>query len=442
MVVCSFEEGLKFLPVSTDLWLHYCIWKSDRGLVDETRSLFERATKACGSVYTSNLLWDKYLDFEKGQKNFEGMEKIFWQLLTFPTSKLYEYYTRFKNLIDMHYKDLPEDQKRKKKDDIIQAYEKVVSENNKCKSFEQAIKRSNFSTKPLDPDQHMNWRKYLEYEENNKNHEKIVLLYERCIVPCCYYAEFWIRYSRYIEKTQGIDEARNLYIRANKNFLSRRPELFVAQGYFEETHNNISEARKLYKHSYENVSPGLLDGILKHAQLERREKNFSQVDELYQQALSVAIEIGTSSHVAYVTTEYARFHYLVMQDLNRAIGIFEESLDKATSQKSIYFAYISTLNSLEDLDEKLKKIKAAYELGLRPESKLPLPEQLEMWVSYMDFMRNSWKNYEDVKEAEGKFRKIFHHQNVLTVEFKGKCGIKRMKRNENLDYPEPVKRLI
>ena len=25
MVICSYEEGLKYLPISTDLWLHYCI---------------------------------------------------------------------------------------------------------------------------------------------------------------------------------------------------------------------------------------------------------------------------------------------------------------------------------------------------------------------------------------------------------------------------------
>ena len=157
MVVCSFEEGLKFIPISTDLWLHYCIWKNDHCTVDEARKLFERATEACGKVYTSNLLWDKYLDFEKSQKNFENMEKIFWQLISFPTNKLYEYYTRFKNFIDSHNKeDTKEESRKKKLEEIIVAYEKVSLENNKKKVFEQAIKRSNFSTKPLDYDQIQN----------------------------------------------------------------------------------------------------------------------------------------------------------------------------------------------------------------------------------------------------------------------------------------------
>ena len=105
MVVCSYEEGLKYLPVSTDLWLHYCIWKTEHSSVEETRNLFEKAAQACGKVYTSNLFWDKYLDFEKNQRNFDGIEGIFWKFVSFPTSKLYEYYTRFKNFIDSRYKE-------------------------------------------------------------------------------------------------------------------------------------------------------------------------------------------------------------------------------------------------------------------------------------------------------------------------------------------------
>ena len=43
MVVCSYEVGLKYLPVSTDLWLHYRIWKTEHSSLEETRNLFEKA---------------------------------------------------------------------------------------------------------------------------------------------------------------------------------------------------------------------------------------------------------------------------------------------------------------------------------------------------------------------------------------------------------------
>lgn len=444
MVICSFEEGLKYLPISTDLWLHYSIWKTEHGTPEEARNLFERATQACGKVYTSNLLWDKYLDFEKTQKNYEGMEKIFWQLLSFPTNKLYEYYTRFKNFIDSHYKDsldTKEESRKKKLDEVILAYEKVVIENNKKKVFEQAIKRSNFSTKPLDQEQIQNWRKYLEHEEKENNFEKIKLLYERCIVPACYYPEFWIRYAKYLERSVGVDASRELYNRANKKFLFRKPELFVSQGYFEETHNNIEEARRLYKHAYEQVAPGLLDGVISHIRLERRQKNYNEVDRLFKYAETITVDSENSGNYLYVVSEYARFHHFVLEDLNKAIEIYENSLPKTGDQKSIYYIYINALNCLNDIDLKLNKIKNAYELGLRTDSLLPGSDKLELWVSYMDFVRNSWKNSEDIKDIEARFRKNFHHQNLLTVDFKNKCKIKRMKRSDLYEYPEPIKKM-
>ena len=438
MVICTYEEGLKHIPVSSDLWLHYSIWKTEHSPAEEARELFIRATQASGKVYTSYLLWDKYLDFEKALKNHEAMEKIFSSLMTFPNSKLYEYYTRFKNFLDTQYKD-QEDLKKARKDEAVQMYEKVFAENNKRKGFEQGIKRSNFSTKPLDLEQILNWRRYLELEEAEGDVERIRLLYERCVVPCCYTSEFWIRYSRFLERTEGFDSARRLYQRANKEFLSKRPELFVAQGFFEEVHGNAQEARRLYIHAYDSVAPGLIDGIVKHAHLERREKNYGKVDELFQYALDISFDSGDSGCILYITGEYGKFHLNTMKNLQRALGIYKKSLEKIPEQKPIYYLYISALGCIEDPDEKLEKIKEVFEFGLGVESKLLVSDQYELWVSYMDFVRSFWKNFEEVKEVEKRFRKHFHHQSVLTLDFKNRCGIKRMKKNERIDYPEPVK---
>ena len=66
---------------------------------------------------------------------------------------MYEYYTRFKNFIDLRYKEtgeVKEKTRKKKIDEVMLAYEKIVRENNKRKNFEQGIKRSNFSTNVLD----------------------------------------------------------------------------------------------------------------------------------------------------------------------------------------------------------------------------------------------------------------------------------------------------
>jgi pre-mRNA-processing factor 39 len=438
MVICTFEEGLKFIPVSTDLWLHYCIWKVEHCPPQDARELFTRATASSGQVYSSNLLWDKFLDFEKSQKNFEGMEKIFGLLLSFPTNKLYEYYSRFKNFIDTQYKD-QEELKKSKKDEAVHAYEKVCQENNKRKNFEQAIKRSNFSNKPLDTEQVSNWRKYLEFEEKEGDLVRVKLLFERCIVPCCYYSEFWVRYADFLEKTEGVQASRELYQRANKDFLSKRPEVFVAQGIFEETHGCFDEARKLYEQAYEQVAPGLIDALLRHAHLERREKSLERADLLFSRALDVSFNSGDSACIVFVTGEYCRFLNNSSKNLEKTLEIYQKSLEKASDQKSLYFLYISALKNIENNQERLERIRKVFEFGLQKESRLMENDQLELWVAFVDFMRRFWKDFEEVKDVEVRFRKCFHHQNVMCNDFKNRCGIKRMKKNDALEYPEPIK---
>lgn len=125
MVLCTYEEALKFLPVNIDLWLHFCNWTALNRDPDQARSLFQRAVQAAGKVYTSNLLWDRYLEFEKQQKNYQNMESVYWQIIAQPINKLYEYFTRFKNFTDTFGKEIIaddenfEENKRRKLEGII-----------------------------------------------------------------------------------------------------------------------------------------------------------------------------------------------------------------------------------------------------------------------------------------------------------------------------------
>ena len=43
------------------------------------------------------------------------------------------------------------------------------------------------------------------------NHERIVVLFERCLIPCAKYEQFWIKYARYLEnyKFNSNDDASN-----------------------------------------------------------------------------------------------------------------------------------------------------------------------------------------------------------------------------------------
>jgi hypothetical protein len=98
-VIATFEEGLVYLPVCVELWVAYCNWTASKKSEAEGRAyallrLFERAVGACGLVFNSNLLWDRYLQFEKNKKRYDLVGQLFWRLLDFPNLKLHDYHTR------------------------------------------------------------------------------------------------------------------------------------------------------------------------------------------------------------------------------------------------------------------------------------------------------------------------------------------------------------
>lgn len=55
------------------------------------------------------------------------------------------------------------------------------------------IKRPYFHVKALEKTQLTNWREYLEFEIENGTPERVVVLFERCLIACALYEEFWIK---------------------------------------------------------------------------------------------------------------------------------------------------------------------------------------------------------------------------------------------------------
>ena len=99
---------------------------------------------------------------------------------------------------------LPEDKlKAGMKERIVAS---LVTNHEKCEDevqmrikFESKIKRPYFHVKPLDVKQLKNWSAYLDFEIEQGDHERIVVLFERCLIPCAKYEEFWIKYAQYLE---------------------------------------------------------------------------------------------------------------------------------------------------------------------------------------------------------------------------------------------------
>lgn len=55
------------------------------------------------------------------------------------------------------------------------------------------IKRPYFHVKPLEQDQLANWREYLDFEIEQGDQNRIRILFERCLIACALYEEFWLK---------------------------------------------------------------------------------------------------------------------------------------------------------------------------------------------------------------------------------------------------------
>ena len=55
------------------------------------------------------------------------------------------------------------------------------------------IRRPYFHAKALEKGQLKNWKDYLDFEITNGTHERVVVLFERCLIACALYEDYWIK---------------------------------------------------------------------------------------------------------------------------------------------------------------------------------------------------------------------------------------------------------
>ena len=52
--------------------------------------------------------------------------------------------------------------------------------------------------KPLEKSQLKNWREYIDYEIRQGDRQRIIFLFERCMVSCALYEDMWIKVCHYV----------------------------------------------------------------------------------------------------------------------------------------------------------------------------------------------------------------------------------------------------
>ncbi|KAF6216716.1 hypothetical protein GE061_001063, partial [Apolygus lucorum] len=296
----------------------------------------------------SDRLWDFYIKWETDLKNHQNVFAIYDRLLKTP---VLGYKTHFENFEGLRTK-LPakshprparvDEETTIMRDKIIsirkRVFKNTAAEVGKRWKFEEGIKRPYFHVKPLEKAQLNSWRDYLDFEIATGDMHRTVILFERCLIACALYEEFWLKYIKYLESSGENDAlVRNVYQRACLIHHSKKPYLALEWASFEETKGNIEGARKVLNHIEKQV-PNMLLIFIRRINLERRVKNLEGAAKLYEYYL----KNNARNKMIYssLSAKYARFCQLVLHDIDKGIDVLKKALEKYPDDLKLYVALL------------------------------------------------------------------------------------------------------
>ncbi|KAJ3119427.1 hypothetical protein HK100_000326 [Physocladia obscura] len=238
----------------------------------------------------------------------------------------------------------------------------------KCWAFESEIKRPYFHIKPIDEAQLANWRKYLDFQESavdsgTADISSLYVLYERCMVACALYEEFWLRYARCLIARGDYDGAKNAYYRAATQFLvNGRTELRLEFAAFEEEQGRVTEAAEIYTKQMENV-PGHIETLFKYVQFVRRNFGVEQAEEFL---TSVTATFEDEKTRAFLISVKAKLVYQHRGSIEDARAIYTEFVSNFPDSKYLLLQYFlfelnlpATSNSVENAQAVWDTVKSS-----------------------------------------------------------------------------------
>ncbi|XP_062079656.1 pre-mRNA-processing factor 39-1 isoform X2 [Humulus lupulus] len=463
-VVEVYERAVQGVTYSVDIWLHYCIFAiSTYGDPETVRRFFERALAYVGTDYLSFPLWDKYIEYEYMQQDWSRLAMIYTRILENPNQQLDRYFNSFKELAgnrplselrtseeaaavagapseaaaaadvpsetaadqvngeevhtdgaDPSFKAVSAgstDAEELEKYITIreEMYKKAKEFDSKIIGFETAIRRPYFHVRPLNVTELENWHNYLDFIEREGDLNKVVKLYERCLIACANYSEYWIRYVLCMEASKSLDHANNALVRATQVFVKRHPEIHLFAARFKEQSEDIVGARAAYQLVHSEISPGLLEAIIKHANMEHRLGNLEDAFSLYEQAIAIEKGKEHSQALPMLFAQYSRFAYLVSGNAVKAREILVEALEHVQLSKPLLEALIH----FESIQSQPKQIDYLESLVLRfiePNSETlnvaSVAEREELSSIFLEFL-NLFGDAQSIKKAEDHHAKLF-----------------------------------
>ncbi|XP_062856747.1 pre-mRNA-processing factor 39 isoform X2 [Trichomycterus rosablanca] len=409
-------QGLKAIPLSVDLWIHYInlllgtLNMNQPESIQRIRSIFEDAVVAVGCDWHSDRLWDLFAEWEKEQGDLKAITAVYDRVMQVPTQLYNTHYEKLKTHLKSHalqdllnpeeYKKLQaeymaiETQAKKEESEPASAekneslpgeedssgsgkyseeavdkmqelvlasreiqYQQNEAEVRKRWSYEDAIKRPYFHVKLLDRAQLNAWHSYLDWEiaeaeaalrvtegtsvegqEGSEfkgtiaSHKRVMILFERCLIACALYEEFWDKYVRYLEP-HSLEETRGLYQRACEIHLPYKHSFHMQWAMFEERQGNILEAQRILE-ALEKTMPGLAMVRMRRVGLERRMGHLDTAESLLKESVE---ENKDKPYLhAFFSIKLARFLFKLRKNPSHARSVLQEAIEISLDNSKLY----------------------------------------------------------------------------------------------------------
>lgn len=385
----------------------------------DANRLFERGADCVGLDFLSHLFWDKYLEFEERVEAPDRIFAILGRVIQIPMHQYARYIERYRQMaqlrpvtelappelliqfraeVDGPAQGIPPGMKSELELERdmrlrINAYHMEIltrtqTETTKRWTYEAEIKRPYFHVTELDEGQLANWRKYLDFEEAEGSYERITFLYERCLVTCAQYDEFWARYARWMSAQDGKEEeVRNIYQRACAIYVPiALPAIRLRYAYFEEMCGRVDVAKDIH-YAILIPMPSHTETIASLANLFRRHDGLDAAVDVYRSMLEVP-EISIPAK-ADIVGKWARLLWKIKGSPEEARQVFQQNQQFYSDSRSFWLAYLQfeldqpTSEKTESVQ--YQKIKLLVE-SIRMRATLPAATIRELVQVYMDYL--------------------------------------------------------
>ena len=344
--------------------------------------------------FLAHPFWDKYLEFEDRLEAHDKIFAILARVVKIPMHQYARYFERFRQMAhtrpleellpaeilaqftsevmaeNASFQQAPkgelvvEREVRSKVDNYhLEIFTRTQTETTKRWTYESEVKRPYFHVTELDHAQLANWRKYLDFEEAEGDYTRAVFLYERCLVTCAFYDEFWFRYARWMSAQEGKqEEVRIIYQRASTVFVPiSRPGIRLQYAYFEEMSDRVDLARDIHQAILDRL-PGHVETVVSWANLERRQNGLDAAIEVYKSQIDNP-SVDLFAKAAYVV-EWAFLLWKIRSSVDDARQVFQKNQQWYLQSRHFWVRYLefelAQPTSLETEAEHYTRIKQIY----------------------------------------------------------------------------------